>query len=203
MNKKFVSDILFKTLLPLALVVGITLFLNSSSNKLNFVSVDATGKYVQLEGTKGKFDLRNHQGEVVILYFGYRNCPDVCPTTLSLLSKMYKGLEKKYQDQVQIVFISVDVERDTIDRIADYVSHFHKDFIGATGTKEQVRLIANYYGVMYEKYYPKGKTSGYYSVDHSIQAHIIGPDGEFKDHIEHEEDPRVTKTKILKYIRSK
>jgi protein SCO1/2 len=153
----------------------------------------------EIPSTKGTFKLKDYRGKVVVLYFGYRYCPDVCPTTLSVLSNMYHSLSAEEREQVQVLFISVDTQRDSIDRLAKYIVYFQKDFIAATSTEEHIQKIASMYGVRYKIHQPKvGKKN--YSVDHSTQAYVIGKDGKFVEYIAHGEGVEAIKNRIKPYL---
>lgn len=117
-----------------------TLF-QSPAPALNFTLTGHNGQAVSLDDYKGK---------VVLLYFGYTTCPDVCPTTLAELHAAIQTLGNRAKD-VQVMMITVDPERDTVPVLAEYMPHFDASFIGLTGTPEQIAEIATYYGVAYER----------------------------------------------------
>jgi len=94
--------------------------------------------------------LSDYRGKAVLLYFGYTTCPDICPTTLAELHRALQQLGSRAKD-VQVMMITVDPERDTVPVLAEYMPHFNADFIGLTGTPEQIAEIATYYGVAYER----------------------------------------------------
>jgi protein SCO1/2 len=171
---------------------------------LLFLSLFITGCNTNYDftipSTHGTFKLVDYRGKVVVIYFGYRFCPDICPTTLNELSRAYKKLAE--QDKVQVLFISVDPERDTIKNLKEYVSFFHKDFIGATDTEAKIKNIAQLYGVKYSRFYEYNNTE-FYSVDHSTQSFIIGKDGELKNIIPHGDSAQLITTKLKKYLKEK
>ncbi|MBI5567150.1 MAG: SCO family protein [Chloroflexi bacterium] len=117
-----------------------TLF-QSPTPALNFTLTGHNGQAVSLDDYKGK---------VVMLYFGYTTCPDVCPTTLAELHTALQTLGNRAKD-VQVIMVTVDPERDTVPVLAEYMPHFDASFIGLTGTPEQIAEIATYYGVAYER----------------------------------------------------
>jgi len=129
-------------------------------------------------GTGEKFDLGSLKGKYSLLFFGYTSCPDVCPTTMFQLEKLYSILEKDGQQQnIQVVFVSIDPRRDTPDRLQKYVIAFNKKFIGATGQKEQVSNLAHQLGASYDVE-DDGKSKDY-SVSHTDVIFIIDPDAQF------------------------
>ncbi len=121
--------------------------------------------------------LTDFAGEIVVLYFGYTFCPDVCPTTLSKLADAMDMLGDK-ADDVQVIMVSVDPERDTPEMLADYVEHFHPDFMGITGERAAVDRVATLYGVYYEK--EEGSAASGYLVNHTATVMVIDRDGYLK-----------------------
>lgn len=121
--------------------------------------------------------LSDYRGKLIILYFGYTFCPDVCPATLSSVSKAMKLLGSK-ADKVQFIMISVDPERDTPDRLAEYVAHFDPTFIGVTGDPDKLAQIAALYGIYFQKH--EGTAATGYLVDHTATMMVIDQDGYLK-----------------------
>ena len=121
--------------------------------------------------------LKDFKDQLVLLYFGYTFCPDVCPTTLSELRKTMDLMGKK-SDDVQVIMISVDPERDTPEMLADYVAHFHPAFLGVTGTPEEIAETATLYGIFYEAH--EGTEATGYLVDHTATVMVIDKDGHLK-----------------------
>ena len=124
-----------------------------------------------------KVSLKDYKGMVVLLYFGYTFCPDVCPATLSELSKALEILGNQ-ADKVQTIMISVDPERDTPEILADYVAHFHPSFIGVTGSPEEIAQVATLYGIFYEAHEDTAATG--YLVDHTATVMVIDQTGHLK-----------------------
>lgn len=128
-----------------------------------------------LTGHNGQsISLSDYQGHLVLLYFGYTVCPDVCPTTLAELAKAYEKLGSR-ADEVQVLMVSVDPERDTVEVLADYLTHFNPTFLGLTGTEEQIAEIATNYGIFYERV--EGNSALGYLVDHTATVTLIDRDG--------------------------
>lgn len=123
-------------------------------------------------------NLSDFQGKVVLIFFGFVNCPDVCPTTLIELGKVYKALTPREQERVQVLLISVDPERDNLEKLRDYVTFFNPSFIGLTGTPEQIAEVAKKYGVFYQKSAIKSSTE--YNVDHTATVFALDPKGQLR-----------------------
>lgn len=119
--------------------------------------------------------LASFKGKIVVLFFGYAHCPDVCPTTLSDMAQALKLLHPAEASKIQILFVSVDPERDTPETLKAYVPYFHPDFLGLYGTPEQVAQAAREFRVVYRKHVEVGATD--YLVDHSAGSYVLDSKG--------------------------
>lgn len=125
--------------------------------------------------------LKRFRDKVVLIEWGYTNCPDVCPVTLSKLNKVMEDLGDKAED-VQVLFITVDPERDTADRLKTYVPYFNMDFIGVTGPPEKIEKAAGDYGVTVVKHqevYGRSEKDHWdrYLMTHTNTVFLVGRDG--------------------------
>lgn len=151
----------------------------------------------------GPFTLTNQDGQVVdqsilegkwsLVFFGFTYCPDYCPTTLGVLNAVQERMGDKARD-LQIVFISIDPERDTPQMLKDYLSSdgFPDGVIGLTGTPEQVAQVARAYRAFYQKV---GEGEGY-TMNHGLTVYLMGPDGRFRSAVAHDLGPSRTATLI-------
>jgi protein SCO1 len=133
-----------------------------------FKLIDQSGNPYGLE------QLKNHW---TFIFYGYTHCPDVCPTSLGFLSEVFEQL-KNYPgvlDRTQALFISVDPKRDTPEILKEYVPYFHKDFLGATGTPEEIAALTKQMWAQYKL--EKEDEDGNYSVDHTASFFMIDPKG--------------------------
>ncbi len=119
-------------------------------------------------------NLRDFRGQAVLLYFGYTFCPDVCPATLVELAQATDILGDDAQ-KTQVIMVSIDPERDTPEKLEEYVTHFDPSFIGVTGTEDEVAAVATQYGIFYEKH--DGTVATGYLIDHTASVVVIDPDG--------------------------
>ncbi|MBT3337913.1 MAG: SCO family protein [Anaerolineae bacterium] len=118
--------------------------------------------------------LSDYRGKVVLLYFGYAACPDVCPATLAELRQARELLGTR-ADEIQVFMITVDPERDTAEVMAEFLAHFDPSFIGLIGAPEQVAQIATQYGIFFQKQ-DTSSVMGYL-VDHTATVMLIDPEG--------------------------
>jgi protein SCO1/2 len=133
---------------------------------------------IELTGSNGEmFHLSEQKGKIVLLFFGYTSCPDVCPTTLAELNQVMNKLGDKTQ-QVQVVFVSVDPERDTPEKIQEYVEHFNQNFIGLSGSPADLQVIWDNYGVFREKV--ESESALGYIVNHTARTYLVDADGNLR-----------------------
>ncbi len=166
----------------IALVLGLVLgnyFFNDAPTANSGVYVDPPGGDFTLQSNDGPIKLSDYKGEVVLLYFGYTYCPDVCPTSLSRIGAAFKKLEADELEQVQGIFISVDPERDIPKKLADYTKFFHPKIVGVTGSKEEIDDITERYGVIYRN--AEGSTAAGYLVDHTSLIIVLDKAGKITD----------------------
>lgn len=120
--------------------------------------------------------LDSYRGKVVLMYFGYTFCPDICPASLSELADAMEVLGDQ-SDDVQVIMISVDPARDTPEVLGEYMDHFDPRFVGLTGTDSEIAEVANLYGVFYEA--QEGTAATGYLVDHLASVMLIDKDGKW------------------------
>jgi protein SCO1/2 len=119
-----------------------------------------------------KVGVGDFPGKLVVVFFGYTSCPDVCPLTLSNLSRVLREMGPA-ADRIQVLFITVDPDRDTPERLAAYLEAFDPTFVGLTGTEEEIRSVATDFGV----YFAKHGEGPSYTVDHTARTYVIDPQG--------------------------
>ena len=147
----------------------------------NFQLTDQNGHPVELAQFRGK---------VVLFSFGFTNCPNICPATLSHFAAIRKALPEAVRDKVQFVFISVDPDRDSRERLAQYVPYFDPSFLGLTGSPKELAKSAYAYKASFTQEKPKDNDPKNYFVDHTADAYLIGPDGMWELSYPFEELPK-------------
>ncbi len=120
--------------------------------------------------------LASYRGRFVLMFFGYRYCPDVCPTELAKVATALDGLGEAERARVAALFITIDPERDTPAVLRDYTTLFHPAIQGLTGSAEQIALAARNYRVFYERR-AEGRGPDDYLMDHSAFLYLLGPEG--------------------------
>ena len=152
-----------------------------------------------LQSADGPVALKDLRGKVVLLYFGYTYCPDICPTSLVATAEGLKDLKPDELARVAVILISVDPKRDTPARLKEYARFFHPAIVGVTGTPEEIAAVAKRYGVFYAE--QKVATAGDgYVVDHSADTYIIAADGKLAGKIAHATAPDQVAAIIRKYL---
>lgn len=123
---------------------------------------------------------KDFHGRYLLVFFGFTNCPDICPAGLQLISAALDKLGPK-GDKVTPIFVSVDPERDTRETLAAYVKNFNDRIVGLTGTPEEIAAVARAYKVFYEKT-PNETKPAEYGMNHTSIIYVMGPDGEYVTH---------------------
>ena len=141
------------------------------------------------------FSLAGLSGQWHFLFFGYTNCPDVCPVTMGVLAQAKKIASANNHMFPQVVFVSVDPERDKVEMLSDYVQYFDKDFIGVTGDKDLIKALTLQMSVVYMKMpaEPKpetGTSDSAYLVDHSSAVLLLNPEGKLVAFFNAPHDPK-------------
>ena len=151
---------------------------DSGSGNSALVARPAGGDFV-LQGAAGPVDTRALRGKVLLVYFGYVNCPDVCPVSMAAGAAALNSLTPEERAQTRMIMVSVDPERDTPATLRDYAAYFHPEMIGAVGTPAEIAAVAKSYGAGYLR--QPTRPDGSYAVDHSSQTYVIGPDGKLAE----------------------
>jgi cytochrome oxidase Cu insertion factor (SCO1/SenC/PrrC family) len=155
-----------------------------------FSLVDQSGKRVTDRDFRGRYTL---------VFFGFANCPDVCPSALQVMSAALDKLGSKGQE-VTPVFITVDPERDTPAQLTTYLKSFHPRLVGLTGTPAEIEAVTKAYRV-YAKKVADPKSSAGYSFDHSAIIYLMGPDGAYLAHFTHATNVEAMAERLNKLLR--
>jgi protein SCO1/2 len=183
----------------LALAIGAC-----GADQRRFQSSDVTGaafgRDFKLTDHTGKTrTLADFRGKVVVMFFGYTQCPDVCPTTLSELATALQTLGAD-ASKVQVLFVTIDPERDTPELLSQYVPAFNPTFLGLFGDAEATAATAREFKVLYQK--QPGSTPGGYSMDHTAGTFVFDPQGRLRLFVSHGQGPAVFAHDIHELLRN-
>ena len=171
----------------IALVVSGFVYRVSQPRIMTPTEIRANGLYIfETPRDPGEFSLVDHRGEAftpgqleghwTLIFFGFTHCPDVCPTTLSFLAELKGQLESTEVSDTQVVMVSVDPARDTVEQLATYVPYFHPDFIGVTGDFIDILNFARTFNAPFRKV---TEADGSYQIDHSANVVLVNPRGDY------------------------
>jgi len=145
------------------------------------------------------FHLKDHRGQIVLLFFGYTFCPDECPTTLSKLARVY-ALLGPIRKKVLTVFVTIDPKRDTPQKLKEYLRYFNINAMGLTGTKQEIDAVVDSYKATYEKVQTNSSALGY-AFDHTDYLYLIDTRGK-TSHLFHPEDRPQDMAQVIKGLSS-
>ncbi|HSW27809.1 MAG TPA: SCO family protein [Burkholderiaceae bacterium] len=174
-----------------------------SGPRASFRSIDITGaeyaRKLELPDAEGKpRSLGEFKGKVVVVFFGFTQCPDVCPTTMAELSQVKRALGDDGA-RLQGVFVTLDPERDTGVALKAYVDNFNAGFVGLRGNAEQTQQAAREFKVFFAK--APGKTESSYTIDHTAGSYIFDPQGRIRLFSRHGAGPKALEDDIRTLLR--
>jgi protein SCO1 len=141
------------------------------------------GGYFELDSIDGRVSVNQWEGKLILLYFGFLSCPDVCPNTMVSYSQVFKTMPEEKRNKIQFLFVGVDFERDKVDSLEKYVKAFHPSFVGLTGDEDSLKNLAQSYGASFQKV-PIESAMGY-TLDHSTRVFVLNSQGELMGSISH------------------
>lgn len=176
-------------LAPLLLIAALC---GCSAQPDGFVATDLVGadfaQGFELTAQDGsRKSLQDFKGKVVVVFFGYTHCPDICPTTMQDLSKAVQLLGDDAQ-QVQVLFVTLDPERDNVEVLKQFVPGFNASFIGLTGSRSEIDAVAQQYKIFAQK--QTGKDATHYSIDHSAGAYVYDKQGHLRLYFKYAQTPQ-------------
>ena len=177
------------------LFIMLPIFLSIQSDKEKYVASFKGSKFSLKDMNNNVITDESFQGPLTAIFFGFTNCPDICPMTLNKLDIAISRL-KKENKSLKLFFISVDPERDTPEVVKDYLNSFENNFVGITGEPEKIYLLSQSWGILSQKIF---KDDGEYNVDHSSPV-ILLKDGKYIARISHKDDIKRTIKILKKYL---
>jgi protein SCO1/2 len=187
---------LFKLIIALALQGMITTAVLASELSAR-VDEDHGGDF-NLLAADGPVSLEQYRGRVVLIFFGFTSCPDICPIALSVISRVFSELDDEEMEKVGALFVSLDPERDTAEVLLEYTGYFHPGIVGITGQIDDIKQFATNYGVRFEKKEMASSPIGYV-INHPPDILVVDRNGQL---LESRIKPEHSVAEILAYIRS-
>ncbi len=172
----------------LVVLTSIVVFATRAPETAENGNYPGLGGDFSLTGINGPVSLQDHRDNVVVMMFGFTYCPDICPTGLGSMSAALNMLEEKELEQVRPMFVSVDPDRDTPQRLDEYTRYFHPRILGITGKKETIDKVVSDYGAFYQMV-PLPDSELKYSVDHSARVYVIDKQGRLSKLLYHNSPP--------------
>jgi len=178
------------------------IFLSVQSNKEDYVASLKGSEFSLKDMNNNIITEKSFDGPLTAIFFGFTNCPDICPMTLNKMDIALSRLKKKNKSlfiepmSPKLFFISVDPERDTPEVVKDYLNSFENNFVGITGKPEKIYLLSQSWGILSQKIF---KDDGEYNVDHSSPV-ILLKNGKYVARISHKDDVKKTIKILKKYL---
>ena len=189
------SIIIISGCLGIFLFIMLPIFLSIQNDKEKYVASFKGSKFSLKDMNNNVITDESFQGPLTAIFFGFTNCPDICPMTLNKLDIAISRL-KKENKSLKLFFISVDPERDTPEVVKDYLNSFENNFVGITGDPEKIFLLSKSWGIISQKIF---KDNGEYNVDHSSPVLLL-KNGKYVAKISHKDDIKRSIKKIKKNL---
>ena len=177
------------------LFIMLPIFLSIQSDKEKYVASFKGSKFSLKDMNNNVITDESFQGPLTAIFFGFTNCPDICPMTLNKMDIAISKL-KKENKSLKLFFISVDPERDKPEILKDYLDSFENNFVGITGEPEEIYLLSQSWGILSQKIFNE---TGEYNVDHSSPV-ILLKDGKYVARISHKDDIKRSIKILKKYL---
>ncbi|MCY4284081.1 MAG: SCO family protein [Thiotrichales bacterium] len=152
-----------------------------------------------LTSLAGPVNLSDHQGKVVLLFFGYTSCPDICPLSLARIGACLSSLEDEQAAQVSALFVTLDPERDTAERMGQYAGFFHPGIVGLTGDANAIDDVTARYGIPWERKAAPESALGY-SISHPDTILLVDAEGTLVGEVRGEDGSEVLRSKVLELL---
>jgi protein SCO1 len=173
--------------------------------KQSFHSIDLTGATYANEFSLTDHNgqprtLKDYQGKAVVLFFGFLNCPDVCPSAMAHWASVTEKLSAAEKDRVQVLFVTVDPARDKAGSLKSYVTHFNPNFVGLYGDEDRVQAVSRVFRVFVSKQAPDAK--GNYGVDHTAASFVFDAAGKIRLYVRPEITAEQAKSDLLQILKT-
>ncbi|MCG6656574.1 SCO family protein [Halomonas campisalis] len=159
-------------------------------------SGEPRGGPVELASTQGDFSLSQlEDDQLAVMFFGYTYCPDVCPMSMAVVRQVMQGLEASQRERVVPLMITVDPERDTIERLREYAGYFGDEFIGATGSEAELADVIERYGAVWRRVEAPDSALEY-TIDHSSSLYLVDRHGEIRQRVLYSPTPHALRSAL-------
>lgn len=179
----------------LAVLLGAALFLARPDDAER--GLPPGGDFV-LHGADGPLDTKTLRGKLLLVYFGYTTCPDICPATLSTGAQALRLLTPAERSQVRMLMISVDPERDSLPHLRQYASFFHPEMLGVSGSPEELAAVARQFGASYRR--SPVQADGSYAIDHTTTTYVIDAGGKLVSTIPFGSPPEQVAAAVRRFL---
>lgn len=180
-SQRFLRRLIFAGVLVVISLV-LVLVLNTERSVLDNTPKQFGGDFT-LQGIAGDVSLSDFRGKVVLLYFGFLNCPEVCPASMAVYQQTLNDFNATELARIQPILITIDPKRDTAEILKDYSEYFHKNIIGLTGTENSIRQVANQYGAYFKAVPTDSEVE--YVFEHTSRYYVINQEGQLIDAMRH------------------
>ena len=181
--------------LVIFLFIMLPIFLSVQSDKEKYVASFKGSEFSLKDMNNNVITDKSFEGPLTAIFFGFTNCPDICPMTLNKMDIAISKL-KNENESLNLFFITVDPERDTPEVVKDYLNSFENNFVGITGEPEKIYLLSKSWGILSQKIF---KDNGEYNVDHSSPV-ILLKNGKYIARISHKDDVKKSIKIIKKHL---
>ncbi len=194
MNPRTFRFIIFLFLFPIVVFIGLKggeyIYREKPPTvDVDWISTMKAGDLTLTDHSGKPFRFSNFGKDYLIVFFGYTHCPDVCPTGLTALVSVMQKLGEDSK-RLQVVFVSLDPGRDTLENLKEYLGHFDKDFLGVTGTEKEIKTVASRFGIQYERKKQESKDGNNYQIDHKLMYFLINSKGDFSGFFAYSDGPK-------------
>lgn len=152
-----------------------------------------------LIGPDGPLSLSDLSGKVVLVFFGYTSCPDVCPLSLARINSCFSGMDSEELNRVRALFITLDPERDSVDKLQKYTGYFHPNIIGLRQEAEVIRSVTDKFGVKFSKTMRPESALGY-TISHSTEIFLLDSRGQIVEAVPHNSEPTYLRARIRELL---
>ncbi|MDA8682527.1 SCO family protein [Porticoccaceae bacterium] len=174
-----------------------SIMLDKPQEQPNLIKSPTVGGDFVLRNIDGRVSLEDFRGSVVILYFGFLSCPEVCPTSMSILTRSLEKLSPAEKNKTKAILISIDPQRDNFQELLEFTNYYHPNILGVTGTEQEVEKVAQQYGAFFEITASETVDSAY-AYRHSSRYYIIDQQGNLIQAMRHSTTPNELAARIKK-----